>query len=174
MIIKILEALISLIFFSNKIGLFLERKNPIGWLMGAIAAMIAIFYFLFLNLFVYAIGEIGLFVLMIYGAIIKKEIRDVERVIQFVTFLVALVLTFLTFQGHLTILEFFSSVGMLIAFYLLHPKNSMWKMKWGWAMLAATHLTAAHIGYVKHQEMFAHFQIASSILGIGGALKNGD
>lgn len=174
MIIKVLEALISLIFFSNKVGLFLERKNPIAWWMGAVASVLAIFYFLFLNLFVYAVGEVGLFILTVYGAVVKKENRSIEKKIELVTFFIALVLVFFTFQGHLTVIEFFSSVGMLIAFYLLHPKNDIWKMKWGWAILAATHLTAAHLGYIKHQNMFANFQIASSIIGIGGALKNGD
>jgi len=174
MVIKVLEALISLIFFSNKIGFFLSRKNSIVWWMGAIAAVLAIYYFFLLHLFVYAIGEIGLFVITVYGALVKKENRKVEIGIECITFVIAVILAFLTFQGQLTVLEFFSSVGMLIAFYLLHPKNGMWKMKWGWVILAATHLTAAHIGYVKHQDMFAHFQIASSIVGIGGALKNGD
>lgn len=174
MIINVLEALISLIFFSNKIGLFLKRKNPIGWWMGAIAALLAIYYFILLNLFVYAVGEIGLFVLTVYGALVKEKDRNIEKKIELITFFIALFLAFFTFQGQLTILEFFSSVGMLVAFYLLHPKNGMWKMKWGWAVLAATHLTAAHIGYIRHQEMFAHFQIASSIVGIGGALKNED
>ena len=171
MIIKILEALISLIFFSNKIGLFLERKNPIAWWMGAVASILAIFYFLFLNLFVYAVGEVGLFILTVYGAVVKKKNRSIEKKIEFVTFFIALVLAFFTFQGHLTVVEFFSSVSMLVAFYLLHPTSDIWSMKWGWAILAATHVSAAYLGYVKHQEMFAHFQIASAIIGIGGALK---
>jgi len=171
MIIKILEALISLIFFSNKIGFFLSRKNPIGWWLAAIASILAIFYFLFLNLFVYAVGEVGLFILTVYGAVVKKENRRIEIGVESLTFFIALILAFYTFQGQLTILEFFSAVGMLVAFYLLHPKNGIWKMKWGWAILAATHVSAAYLGYVKHQEMFAHFQIASAIIGIGGALK---
>lgn len=170
--IKILQVLISTIFFSNKIGLFLERKNPIAWWMGTIASALAVVYFFLLNLPVYVVGEIGLFFLTIYGAIGKKENRRVEIGIEFITSIIAFILLFFTFKGELTVLEFFSSVGMLLAFYLLHPKNGVWKMKWGWAVLAGTHVMAAHIGFVKHQDMFAHFQIASSIVGVWGALKD--
>ncbi len=111
MTLKAIEALVSIIFFSNKVGMLVGKK--LGWVLGAIGALLSIVYFYFLDLRVY----------------------------------------------------------MLAATYLLHPKNGIWKIKWGWTILAATHLGAAYIGYAKNQPMFPHYQIASAIVGVFGALK---
>ncbi len=167
--IRILEIFVSLIFFSNKIGMLIEKK--IGWALGALGALLAVIYFFILNLFVYSFAEFGLFITMMYGIIVKDENRKVETYIIICLSVIVLFLTVFTFSGKLTLFEFWSSVGMLVATYILHPKNDIWKKKWGWAILAATHVGAAYIGYAKNQQIFGDLQIASSIVGIFGALK---
>lgn len=168
--VRILESIVSIIFFSNKIGLLVERKNPLGWWLGVIGAVSAIFYFFLINLPIYTVAEVGLLVLMIYGTKEKRS-RKTEIGIEIATGFIAVALVFLTFQGEITMFEFLSSIGMLVALYLLHPSNGGWKMKWGWVILAVTHVLAAQIGYMKEQPMFPHYQIASAIVGIFGAIK---
>lgn len=58
--IRILEIFVSLIFFSNKVGMLIEKK--IGWALGALGALLAVIYFFILNLFVYSFAEFGLFI----------------------------------------------------------------------------------------------------------------
>jgi len=169
MTLKAIEALVSIIFFSNKVGMLVGKK--LGWILGAIGALLSIVYFYFLDLRVYMVAELGLFVTMMYGVLVKEENRKIEAGILSSLFVIILVLTVFTFMGELTFFEFWSSAGMLAATYLLHPKNGAWKIKWGWTILAATHLGAAYIGYAKNQPMFPHYQIASAIVGVFGAIK---
>ena len=167
--LSILQVAVSLIFFANKVLLQAVKKTEkIGWLLGTIAACLAIIYFLLLELYVYTVLEAGLVILMGYGAIKKEESSEkVKMMIRVFILVIMLTLTFFVFKGMLTLVEFSSSVGLIFGTYFLtHSKISL-----GWTLYALSHLGSAYIGQVKTQFFYRDFQIASSMIAIGGALK---
>ncbi len=161
-----LQILVSVIFFTQKVFVLTEKK--VGWLLGAIAATLAIFYFYLIHLYVYTALEFGLIALMVY-AFLKKERKNpkVETWIRMITIMVMLALGYFAWSGLITIVELGSSLGLLLGTFLLthqHPKA-------GWWLYALGHVLAAYLGYHKGQQFFADFQIASAIVSIAGALK---
>ena len=164
--IWVLQILVSLIFFANKVFVLAEKK--VGWLLGAIAATLGVFYFYFLGLYVYTALEVGLIILMGYG-FLKKDHKNptVETMIRLVTIAVMCLLAFFAFSGLITIVELGSSLGLLLGtFFLTHRK-----VKTGWILYTLGHLLGAYLGYNKGQQFFADFQVASAIISIVGVMK---
>lgn len=161
--ILFLQIAVSLIFFVNKVFILVEKKS--GWLIGAIAASLAVFYFYLIGLYVYTGLEVGLIILMGYG-FFKKERKNpkVEMFIQSVTVLIMFLLTLLAFQGFMTALELVSSLCLVVGTYFLTHN----KARAGWIIYAVAHTMAAVLGYSKGQQFFADFQVASVIISIVG------
>lgn len=163
----ILQVLVSIIFFVNKVLVLKGKKS--GWLVGAIAATLAVAYFILIELYVYTGLEFGLIILMGYGFVKNDEQRNpqVELSIQGFTVILMLGLTYFAFAGQLTIVELFSSLGLLVGTYLMtHGRLST-----GWAICAVAHALAAYLGIHKDQHIFAGFQSASVIVSTWGAMK---
>jgi len=165
--ISFLEIAVSVIFFTNKVLVLVEKKS--GWLVGAFAAALGVYYFYLIGLFVYTGLEVGLVILMGYG-FFKKEKRSplVEMFIQSVTVLVMLLLTLMAYQGFMTALELASSLFMVVGTYLLTHNRKLA----GWTIYAMAHAMAATLGFHKDQQLFADLQIASSIVSAVGAIKS--
>ena len=164
--ILVLQILVSVIFFANKVLVLAEKK--VGWLLGAVAATFGVFYFYLIGLYVYTALEVGLIILMGYG-FLKKDHKNpaMETVIRLVTIAVMLALAYFAFSGMITIVELGSSLGLLLGtFFLTHRQQ-----KTGWILYVLAHVLAAYLGYNKGQQFFADFQIASAIVCIVGAMK---
>ena len=161
-----LQVLVSLIFFVNKLFLLSERK--LGWLLGAVAATLAILYFYLIGLPIYTVLEASLVILMAYG-FLKKETENprVEFVIRLVVIVAMFLLAIFAFNGLITIIELPSALSMLWGTYLLTHN----KMRRGWIFYGVAHLLAAILGYQKEQLFFADFQVASAIVCFVGATK---
>jgi hypothetical protein len=161
-----LQISVSLLFFMNKVFVLIGKKS--GWLLGAIAASLAIFYFYFIGLYVYTVLEVGLVILMGYGFFKKEEKNPrVETTIRVVTIAVMLIQTTLAFKGMITIVELGSSLGLVIGTFLLTHQ----KVKAGWILYGIAHILAAVLGYNKGQQFFADFQIASALVSFVGCIK---
>lgn len=160
-LILVLQILVSGFYFSNKVLIYKGRK--VGWLMGALAATLAVLYFSLLHRYVYIILNVGLIILMGYGFLKKnKTSPNVEMLIRLVTIVVMVILTFSAWSGLTTAVELVSSVGLFIGtFFLTHNRA-----KTGWILYCVGHATAIHIGYCTHQWIFLVSQIASVIVSI--------
>jgi hypothetical protein len=163
-----LQIAVALIFFANKILILCGKKS--GWLVGAFAAVLAIFYFYYIELYIYTVGEAALIVLMFYGFFKDETSRPtVEVAVQVVTAGVMLVLTWFAFNGYITIVELASALLALTGAWLIASGS----VRIGWAFGATSHMLAAHLGYYKEQTFFADFQIASAVVsGIGAYYGN--
>src|SRR6185436_11106639 len=161
--IQFLQISVSLIFFVNKVVLLIGKKT--AWLIGVIAAFLAIFYFYLIGLYVYTCLEFGLIALMVYGFFVKEKRNNaVEKIINGIVILVMLMLSYFAFNGIMTVWEFVSSVLLLIGTYLLTHKE----MQFGWLLYCFAHVSAAYVGYQKDQDFFVDFQIASVIVSAVG------
>ncbi|HEU0085972.1 MAG TPA: hypothetical protein VFQ59_03395 [Candidatus Paceibacterota bacterium] len=164
---EILSVLVSIIFFVNKILILIERKS--GWLVGAIAAALALIYFILIELLIFTVLEFGLVILMAYGFFFNnRKNLYIEKLIHLTIVCVMTVLASLAFTGMMTIYEFVSAVLMLFGtYYLTHNKEAL-----GWLLYGLAHLFAAYVTIEKNQQFFADFQIASAIVSaIGFCLK---
>ena len=165
--IMFLQISISLIFFTNKAFVLIDKKT--GWLIGAIGAVMGTLYFSLLHLYCFAVLDAGLVVLMGYGFFAKaQKNQKVENVLHLVIILAMFSLGYFAFSGVMTVVQFFSSALLLMGTYLLtHQKTS-----WGWILYAISHVLAAIVGYKVGQMFFADFQIASAIISIAGLIKS--
>lgn len=165
-LIQFLEIVISLLLFSNKLLVLIDKKS--GWAIGAIGCIIAIVYLYLIKLYVFTVLEIGLVILMMYGylAADKKKV-SVEKTINFFLILVMASLTYFLFEGSITIYQFLGGIALLIGTYCLtHGKPVI-----GWVLYCIGHLITAYLGYHKHQSFFADFQIASAIVSVVAIIK---
>lgn len=162
-----LQVAVSVIFFANKTLVLVGRKS--GWLVGAIAATLATVYFFRIQLYVYTVLELGLIILMGYGFWCHQHKNPrVESFIHWVVALVMLAMTCFVFSGLMTVIEFASSVGLLVGtFFLTHDK--LWL---GWFLYTVAHGLAAILGYHKGQPFFADFQVASAIVSFVGLMNS--
>lgn len=165
--IWILQVLVSVIFFANKVFVLLKLK--IGWLLGVIAATLAVLYFYLIGLPIYTVLEGGLIILMGYG-FLKGDLEKpcVELVIRSVIMVVMCSLAFFAFNGLITVIELPSAVGMLWGTYFLTHRQE----RKGWALYGLAHVLAAVLGYQKEQMFFASFQVASVVVCFLGLVKN--
>lgn len=161
-----LQIAVSILFFLHKVFIFAGRKT--GWLLGITAATLATFYFYAIGLYVYTALEIGLIILFAYG-FFKQENKApaVESLIRFVTMVVMSALAIFAFNGLITIIEFISSIGLVIGTYLLTHQ----KVHSGWALYCLAHTLAAVLGYSKGQYIFAFFQAGSAVISAIGSMR---
>lgn len=161
-----LQIAVALIFFVNKVLVLVGRR--VGWLAGAIAASLGTYYFYRIGMNVYAVLDLGLIVLAMYGYFAGKQRNlHVENVIRIATFVAMSAISFFAFNGKLTGIEFVSSASLLWGtFLLVRGKTNL-----GWGVSILAHTTAAYLGYDRGQEIFAHFQVASVVVSIIGATK---
>ena len=167
--IPILEIAVGVIFFANKV--FVLAGKRLGWFVGAVAAILAFFYFLLIGLYIYMILEVGLVVLMGYGFLYQGSRRNkkVERLLHYTIAIIMMTLTYFVFSGLMTVIEFAGSITMLSGtYYLTHDK-----MRLGWAIYGVSHIFVIILAYHVNQLFFAHFQIASAIVALVGSI-NGD
>jgi len=117
---------------------------------------------------VYTVLNLGLAVIMGYAFLKKEEANPkVADWLRFFTGAIMLSLTFFVFDGLITIIEFASSIGLLVGTILLAHGG----IKLGWLVFGIAHLLAAYLGYEKEQQYFADLQIASAIVAAIGILK---
>lgn len=162
----VLQVSVALIFFVNKVLVLIGKRS--GWIFGACGAALAIWYLYLINLYVYTAAEAGLFVLMLHGFRKNgsgKPNEMVEIGVRFLTLLVMLLLSWFAFNGFLTIVEFASACGLLIATYLIAEGY----VRSGWALAGLAHLCAMYLTYPKGQTFFADFQAASAAVSFIGA-----
>ncbi len=160
---QVLQVAVALIFFVNKTLVLVGKK--VGWLFGAIAAMLGVFYFFRIGLYVFTVLEMGLIILMGYGFLKKEGNAAVERFLFVVIGIVMLALTYFVFVGLMTFVEFCASITLLIGTYYLTHSH----IRLGWGLYAVAHALAAIVGYDKDQTFFADFQIASALISVVGA-----
>ncbi len=164
--ILILQILVSVIFFTQKVLVLVDKRA--GWLVGAVAAMLAIFYFALLELYVYTALEFGLVALMVYGFCKKKHARPrVEMWIRALTVTTMCILGYFAWDGLITGAELCSSLGLLWGtFFLTHHKP-----RTGWMLSVVGHGFGAYLGHCKDQQFFMDFQIASLVVSVVGVMK---
>lgn len=144
-----------------------DKKS--GWLFGAIAGMFAVFYFLFLKLYIYSLMEFSIFILMSYGYIFFKEIKPkYEFIVNLFIILILSLLSFFVFSGLLTIIEYTSSITFIVGTYFFNQR----KIFIGWFLFIFSHLGSTYLGYIKEEYFFMYFQIASIVVAIIGMAKN--
>mgnify|MGYP000305380256 CR=1 FL=1 len=159
--IQFLQISVSIIFFANKLFVLLGKRA--GWIFGAIAATLALFYFYKLELYVYTTLEGGLIVLMLYGFFPNRS-KQTELWIRILIALTMLAIGYYAFSGYITIIEFVSSIFLLWGTYLLANK----KLIFGWSAYIIAHALATILGYKVGQIFFADFQLASVIVAVAG------
>lgn len=168
-LVATLEIAVALLFFTNKIVLLIGKRT--GWLVGVIAATLSVVYFFLLDLYIFTVLEIGLFVLMGYGYLKGKRTSAREELLVRVALTCVMgALIYFVFTGIMTVVEFFGAALMLWGTYLLTHDF----VRWGWAIYGVSHCLAAAVGYWKLQPFFADFQIASAIVGVVGAIRGGN
>ena len=142
--------------------------KKLGWFVGALAATIGFFYFYQLELYVFTVLEVGLIMLMGYGALPEKwKSVGVERMIYIVIVVMMVSFAYFAFAGKLTLFETISSVALVWGTYLLtHRRPEL-----GWIVYCIAHVFAAYLGYEKDQDFFADFQVASAIVSLFGLFK---
>ncbi len=163
MTIWILQVLVSVIFFANKLLVLVGRKS--GWALGAVAATLGVFYFYLIHLNIYVALEAGLIILMCYGFIGSKKNPRVDKWIRLMTTTAMLLLAIVAFGGMLTVVELISSSCLLWGTYLL----TQGKARQGWFVSVAAHSLAAYLGYERGQQIFLDFQVASAMVSFVGA-----
>lgn len=118
MTIWTLQVLVPVIFFANKLLVLVGRKS--GWVLGAVAATLGVFYFYLIHLNIYVALEAGLIILMCYGFIGSKKNQRVDKVIRLRTTTTAMfLLAVVAFGRMLTVVELISSSCLLWGTYLL-------------------------------------------------------
>lgn len=166
-LISYLAIIMSIILFANKVLLLIGKKE--GWLIGAFGTVLAIIYLLLIRFPIMATAEVGIFALMLYGFFPKESFsKKVEYSLRALTFFIIIFLSWFTFSGVLTMIEFLASVSVLVGVYLFtHNKEFL-----GWFLYFIGHVLTAYMAHERHQDFFEHFQIASAVVSLIGMIKN--
>lgn len=165
--ITLLQWLVSLIFFANKVFVLVGKK--MGWALGVLGALLATCYFVLLRRPVFTVFEIGLCVLMFYGLLkgADKSVK-VELSIRIVTTALMLAVTTFAFRGDLVLLEFLASVSLMWGTYLLTTRYK----RMAWALHILAHGCAALFADGIGQLFFRDMQIASAIVAVAGTFTH--
>ncbi len=157
----VLEILVAVIYFGNKVLVLFGKKS--GWLWGSFAALLGIIYFVRIELYTFAVLQGGLVILMGYGAFpVKWKKPIIEWIIISVIVLSLSILTLIVALGAINVWLFIGSVVIIWGTYsLTHGKTKM-----GWCSYIVSHLIAAGICYEVHQYIVATFQVLSAIVSI--------
>ena len=161
----LLQISVSLLFLFNKVLVAFGKRS--GWLLGVIAAALCVVYFLYLDLYVLVVLEVGLVLLMGNGYLGFTSTRVVWS-LRGVVIIALLAMTVFAFSGALTIVELASSIGMLVGTYWLTHTHA----RLGWVSYTLAHLLAAYITYVKAQHFFAVCQVLSAAVCLYGLWKD--
>jgi hypothetical protein len=106
--------------------------------------------------------------LMMYGFFPKRSKRF-EWLVRILVVLLMIALGYYFFSGVVTILEFTSSILLLVGAYLLANK----KFAAGWGIWAGAHIIVAIVCFMIDKNIFATFQAFSAVIaliGLGRAL----
>lgn len=171
-IIFSLAVAVSVILFTNKLGVLIERQ--FGWIFGVIGTILAIAYLWLINMPILMTAEIGLIILMFYGLFRDRAVgRNIQLTMIVVTLVTCLIIAIFASMGLLTWVEFIGSGFMLCAVYCLAQNNfsQVNIRQLGWLLLGTSHFLIAYLGYQKDEIFFADFQIASALVSLVGIIK---
>ncbi|MFH0806115.1 MAG: hypothetical protein V1885_00040 [Candidatus Brennerbacteria bacterium] len=164
--IPVLEISLALLFFANKV-LWLIGKRA-GWLVGLVAAVGGIYYFILIKLYIFASLEVGLAALMWYGFSKGDKVNPrIEVLVRIALTAIMAFLTYFLFSGVMTAIEFFATLFSLWGTYFLAGTH----VRWGWAIMGVGHVMSTIVFFDTNQDFFAHFQIASVIVAGTGVWK---
>lgn len=159
----LLEILVSILYFVNKLLLLLDRKS--GWTTGLFASGLAMIFFLQLSLYLFFALELACFLIMILGIQGEKlSARTLTFIYGIVAFVMLLLLWNVNASGWF---EFITSILFMIAFLYLANR----KARQGWIFLGISHLLMLWITFDKSAYFFAALQGASAIVCIIGVIK---
>lgn len=162
----VLQSVSGIFGLTNKVFLLLGKRA--GWIFGFFAGVSFAVYYLFIDLKILGIVQIGLTMLMIYGYIVHKKIsKGAHMMATLVLSMIAITLLFATFKNSLTIIETLSVLSGCWATYLIAQK----KYRSGWLVFLIAHITSAYLTFLKSEYIFFSFQIFSAIVAICGVLK---
>ena len=157
-----LEALVSILYFFNKVLLVFNQRT--GWIIGALASGTAIIYFIGIELYIFCALEVACFCIMIYGTLGRRNAKHISKYIYGVC---AAVTFYLLLRIPDTgIIEFITSLLFMVAFVNLADN----RRRTGWIFLAIAHGIMAYITIEKAQYIFASLQAASVIVSMIGSL----
>lgn len=145
-----LEIAVSLLYFTNKIFLYLEKKA--GWGFGIAASSLATVYFLYLKLYIFLSLEFACLTIMILGFLGNRKTTKISYAIYGVITLVMIYLLINVEVSGWT--EFITSLLFIVAFLLL--AHGKWNL--GWLSLGGAHILMLTILLGKNQEFFALMQ----------------
>ena len=166
MALLIFQILSSVFGFANKLFLFLGKRA--GWMLGFLAGIFFVIYFLLIGFTIYAVVQIGFSFLMLYGYFSHKAISKNARIVATILLsLIAIGITFITFKGGLTLLEAVSALLASWGTYFLASKNNMK----GWSAFLIAHLILIYLTAIKQQYIAAVFQALSAGVSIMGIMK---
>lgn len=158
-----LEIIVSILYFTNKVLLFLEKKS--GWLIGILASALSSVYFLGLKFYIIFLLEIACFLIMVFGWFGKKNSKLFSY---FVYSAITVVMLFLLFNIEESgPMEFFTSICFMAAFLLL--AENRWHL--GWSSLSVAHFLMLFISLGKDQNLFATMQAMSVIVCLLAIIK---
>ncbi len=158
-----LEIIVSLLYFSNKIFLLFEKKA--GWILGIMASSLAAVYFYYLSFYIFLSLEFACLTVMIFGLFGSKRSAVFSY---FVYGIVSLVMLYLMFNIEESgLLEFSTSILFILAFLFLARDN--WNI--GWGFLAIAHSLMLIVLQGGGQHFFATMQGLSVVVCVIALLK---
>jgi hypothetical protein len=158
-----LQAVVALLYFANKVLLSLNKKA--GWQIGLLASVFAIAYFISIKVYLLVGLEFGFFSILVFGLLNHEQELKYEKALYSVMFVLLVFLYFVLKNS--TFLEFLISVDFILAIYFLAKKNKIL----GWIVMLIGHLLMAYFTYYKQQYFFAIMQILSIGVAVYAILK---
>ncbi len=158
-----LEIVVALLYFANKI--FLSQEKKTGWILGAMASATAIFYFISIEVYLLLILESGFFILMLFG--LKNHKSSPQKNIYIYGIMIITMLGMLFVVDEVQPIEFLVSVGFIVAIHSLAVHR--WKL--GWVIMGMSHIIMAYFTYEKQQYFFALMQGVSVFIAIYALMK---
>lgn len=152
----LLEIIVALLYFTNKIFLLLEKKA--GWIFGIAASSLATVYFFYLEFYIFLSLEFACLVIMILGFIGNNRTKVLAYLIYGIISLVMIYLLFNIEESGF--MEFVTSILFIVSFLLL--ANGRWYS--GWLFLGVSHILMLFVSLTKNQEFFALMQGLSVVI----------
>lgn len=160
---KYIELASALLYFLNKVFLSLGKKT--GWQIGIMAALVSIYYFFSIRIYLFIGLELSFLAILVYGLIFhEKPIKNQGYL--YGIMLITMVLLFFILKDS-SFLEFIISALFIVAIYFLAVKN--WNL--AWISFIVGHVLMAYFTYTKQQYIFASLQSASVFVGLFALYK---
>lgn len=139
--------------------------KKMGWAVGVAGAVLGIYYFYLIQLYVWVVLDAGLVILMSY-AYLKKDKKNpqTENAIRLVIGFVMFLMTMFVFQGLMTTIELVTALGSLVSTYCLAQK----KIRVGWLVAFFSHTLSWFLARGKAQMVLAWFQVGSALVALAG------